>query len=64
KALLTFTRTGTIENGKLCSARTPKIMASAFEILSHRGTFLCTGARFVAAAEDEDRLGKKLLGRE
>ncbi|GBN83283.1 hypothetical protein AVEN_155199-1 [Araneus ventricosus] len=36
--------------------------ASAFEILSHRGTFLCTGARFVAAAEDDDRLGRKLLG--
>ncbi|GBN89185.1 hypothetical protein AVEN_109104-1 [Araneus ventricosus] len=65
KALLTFTRTGAIENGKLCSAITPKIRVSAFEILSHRGTFLSTGVRYVvAAAEDEDRIEKKLLGRE
>ncbi|GBM73951.1 hypothetical protein AVEN_29613-1 [Araneus ventricosus] len=67
KALLTFTRTGAIENGKLCSAITPKIRASAFEILSHRGTFLCTGVRLVvvaAAAEDDDGQGKKLFGRE
>ncbi|GBN20019.1 hypothetical protein AVEN_274021-1, partial [Araneus ventricosus] len=62
----TFTKPGAMENGKLCSAITLKIRVSAFQILSHRRTFLCPGVKFVvsAAAGDSDQLGKKLLGRE